>query len=57
MKVKRLSLAVIGFALVALLGFLGLDRGIAQTVNSYQQWPLWSAGTHGLELRTIPAPE
>lgn len=50
MNVKRLSLAAIGFALVALFGFLGLDRVIAQTVNSYQQWPIWSAGTHWLEL-------
>jgi membrane-associated phospholipid phosphatase len=51
MNVQRLSLAAIGFfALVALLGFLGLDRVIAQTVNSSQPWPIWSAGTHWLEI-------
>jgi membrane-associated phospholipid phosphatase len=50
MNVKRLSLTAIGFALVALVGFLGLDQALAQAVNGHQPWPIWSAGTHWLEL-------
>lgn len=47
---KHLALAAAFFGVLALAGFLGADRALAESVSSHHQWSVWGLGTHGLEV-------